>query len=105
MALTSPLYLKSVPIFYGTLMFKIMNIIKKVCDFIALKIDYLIVRARMRNINKKLGGGERIINYPYVVAGYKNILMQEPSSIGPGATIYTTKAKLIIKNTSLPGPT
>ena len=53
-----------------------MNIIKKICDFIALRVEYLIVSAKMRNINKKLGGGQRIITYPYIVAGHKNILME-----------------------------
>ena len=81
-----------------------MNIIKKICDFIALRVDYLIVSAKMRNINKKLGGGQRIITYPYIVAGHKNILMEEPSSMGPGATIYTTEAKLIIKKHFIAGP-
>ena len=82
----------------------IKNVIKIICDFIALKIEYLIVSAKMRDMNKKLGGGHRIITYPYVVDGYKNIIMEEPSSIGPGATIYTTEAKLIIKKHFIAGP-
>lgn len=81
-----------------------MNIIKVICDFVALKIEYLIASAKMRDINKKIGGGHRIITYPYVVAGSKNILMEEPSSMGPGATIYTTEAKLIIKKHFIAGP-
>ncbi len=49
-----------------------------------------------------MGGGN--IAYPFVIAGAKNITMHKHSSIGPGSTIYTTGAKLIIKQHVITGP-
>lgn len=56
------------------------------------------------NINKYLGGGCRKIDFPYVIAGSRNIVMDNNVTIGPGATIYTTGAKLIIKHHVVIGP-
>ena len=48
-------------------------------------------------INSKIcfSGG---VNYPYIIAGVENICIGENVYIGPNATIYTTRAKLIIKD-------
>ena len=37
-------------------------------------------------INKQLGGGVRKIDYPYTIAGVKNICMENNVTIGPGST-------------------
>lgn len=55
-------------------------------------------------INKMIGGGKKIIAYPYTISGVENILAEEPMSIGPNSTIYTTGAKLIIKAHFVSGP-
>lgn len=55
-------------------------------------------------INKLIGGGKRIIAPPYIIVGAKNIITEEPISIGPNSTIYTTRAKLIIKKHFIAGP-
>lgn len=55
-------------------------------------------------INKQLGGGVRKIDYPYTIAGAKNIYMENNVTIGPGATIYTTGAKLFFKHHIVIGP-
>ena len=55
-------------------------------------------------INKLLGGGYRKIYYPFIISGIENICMDNNVSIGPGATIYTTGAKCIIKHHVIVGP-
>lgn len=42
--------------------------------------------------------------YPFLVQGVENIQMAEDVNIGPGSTIYTTGAKLIIKQHVITGP-
>ena len=75
--------------------------------FIGLLISYLkkiYVFYKSKNINGLLGGGKRTIGYPYIIQGVNNIIMDEPVSIGPGSTIYTTGAKLIVKKHVITGP-
>ena len=55
-------------------------------------------------INKKLGGGVRLISWPYNVQGVDNIIAGEPVRIGPGSTIFTTRAKFILKDHVIIGP-
>lgn len=57
--------------------------------------------SRMR---KLLGGGNRSIQYPFNINGAENIVTDNNVSIGKGATIYTTRAKLIIKQHFIAGP-
>ena len=45
-----------------------------------------------------------MIAYPYTIRGANNILASEPINIGPNSTIYTTRAKLIIKSHFISGP-
>jgi acetyltransferase-like isoleucine patch superfamily enzyme len=82
-----------------------MNIIKYFCGFLFSHIDRLSIYYKTQKLKKVLGGGgKRNINYPFIVAGAENIQMAENVSIGPGATIYTTGAKLIIKQHVISGP-
>lgn len=79
----------------------------KIIYFLGQIVDILF---RLHNshkihvINKLLGGGKRVIAYPYIIRGTQNIIAEEPISIGPNATIYTTRAKLIIKKHFISGP-
>lgn len=57
-----------------------------------------------RRYNRLLGGGTRIIQYPFHIEGIKNIETSENINIGPGATIYSTGAKLMIKQHFVSGP-
>ena len=80
---------------------------KKLYYFIGLLISYLrkfFLFYKSKEINGILGGGRRRIAYPYIIEGVHNIIMDEPVSIGPGSTIYTTGAKLIIKKHVITGP-
>ena len=44
------------------------------------------------------------IAWPYVIKGAENFVFSDNVSIGPGATIYSTAAKLIIKEHVIIGP-
>ena len=56
------------------------------------------------NINKLIGGGKRVVIYLFNIAGVENIKMDENVSIGANSTIFTTRAKLIIKQHFVSGP-
>ena len=55
-------------------------------------------------VKKKLGGGARTVLWPYRIVGIENIKMSDYVSIGPGSTIYSTRAKLIIQEHVTIGP-
>lgn len=57
-----------------------------------------------KRITKALGGGNRIIQYPFHIEGIQNIIASEHINIRTGATIYTTGAKLYIKKHFMAGP-
>ncbi len=57
-----------------------------------------------RRITKQLGGGKRIIQYPFLIEGIQNIVASENINIGAGSTIFTTNAKLLIKSHFVSGP-
>lgn len=79
----------------------------KLYYFIGLLVSYLrktYVCYKSKEINDLLGGGKRRIVYPYIIEGVNNIIMDEPVSIGPGSTIYTTGAKLVVKKHVITGP-
>ena len=52
----------------------------------------------------RAGGGKSGIAWPYVIRGVENFVFSDNVSIGPGATIYSTAAKLIIKEHVIIGP-
>ena len=56
------------------------------------------------DIVSKLGGGKIFVYQPFKIAGEKNITIHSPASIGPGSTLYTTGAKLIIGSHFIAGP-
>lgn len=69
-----------------------------------LKLQDILRRARELEMKRCLGGGKKLIQYPYLICGIENIEMAENVSIGPGATIYTTGAKLIFHEHVVAGP-
>lgn len=72
--------------------------------FVVDKLYGAYVAYKTDIVSRSLGGGRRVIGYPCKILGLKNIVMEEPVSIGPGATIYTTGAKLYIKKHVITGP-
>lgn len=76
----------------------------KTVGYIAYKIESLSTAYKIQKTKKQLGGGKRIIAQPNIISGIKNIIMEEPVSIGLGATIYAAGAKLIIKKHVITGP-
>ncbi|EOA59136.1 hypothetical protein HMPREF1214_01637 [Bacteroides sp. HPS0048] len=75
-----------------------MNMILKIIGFVLSKLYGLMCQYNTLIINGMIGGGKRMIAYPYTIRGANNILASEPINIGPNSTIYTTRAKLIIKS-------
>ena len=76
----------------------------KTIGFFAYKLESCSTAYKIQKNKKLLGGGKRIIAQPNIISGIKNIIMEEPVSIGPGATIYAAGAKLIIKKHVITGP-
>lgn len=81
-----------------------MTPILKVVGWFLSKCEYIYSVYKLKNINVLLGKGERFVGYPYNIRGVENIIADEPMSIGPNSTIYTTRAKLIIKSHFIAGP-
>ena len=82
-------------------------IIKKTCYLLGClfyPFSILIEFYKRNKISRILGGGNRKIGTPYIIDGIQNIIMDENVYIGPGSTIYTTEAKLIIKHHVVVGP-
>jgi len=65
---------------------------------------YQSYKAKSLKYNRLYGSNDSIIQYPYTVAGAENIYIGNRVSIGPGSTILTTDAKVIIKSHVLSGP-
>lgn len=76
----------------------------KTAGYIAYKIESLSTAYKIQRNKKLLGGGKRVIGEPNIINGIKNIIMEAPVNIGPGATIYAAGAKLIIKKHVITGP-
>lgn len=57
---------------------------------------------KSKEITELTRGGK--FDYPYKIAGAENIIVEECVSIGAGSLIFTTRAKLIIKQHFVSGP-
>ena len=53
---------------------------------------------------KEIGGGNKVIQYPYQISGIHNIECGDYVDIGKNAVIMTTRAKVIIKQHFVAGP-
>ena len=94
-------YLRSRYVLIGIIM---KSLIKYYIGFVCHLITSLSYYYKCQWLCKKLGGGKRNVAYPFIVSGVENIEMEDNVSIGPGATIYTSKAKLKIKEHVVSGP-
>lgn len=84
-----------------------MSIRSGIIYFIGALVNKLYACQRFynnRHLNKQLGGGRRIIQYPFLVEGLHNIVASDNINIGVGSTIFTTNAKLLIKSHFVSGP-
>ena len=71
------------------------------------KIHTLFAIASQMRLKRLLGecGSESVIAYPFTVSGnMSNLILGKDVSIGPGATLYTKYAKIIIGDKSFSGP-
>ena len=55
-------------------------------------------------MRKNLGGGKRSIAWPFIVIGVENFQFSENVGIGPGSTLYSARAKFIVKEHVIVGP-
>ena len=55
-------------------------------------------------MRKILGGGKRSIAWPFIVIGVENFQFSENVGIGPGSTLYSARAKFIVKEHVIVGP-
>ena len=81
-----------------------MNLLLKIFGKTIDKIRFIYSVYKSKNITEQLGGGKKFIGYPYNIRGVENIVSEEPISIGPNCTIYSTRAKVIIKAHFMSGP-
>lgn len=72
--------------------------------YLASKFYGLLARYNMLKINRLIGGGQRVVQYPFHISGESNIIAENNINIGAGSTIMTTRAKLIIKQHFVSGP-
>ena len=68
------------------------------------RICHAVDLYKMQKINKLLGGGERVVQYPFQISGAENICAGEHLNIGKNAVIMTKRAQLIIKEHFVSGP-
>ena len=57
-----------------------------------------------KKLSSKLGGKDRVIQYPFHISGVDNMTVGPSVNIGKNATIMTTRAELIIKGHFVAGP-
>ena len=78
-------------------------IVKKIFGYICNKIVTGAFYYKVQRV-LTLFGERRYIDYPFLIQGEENMEIAENVHIGPGATIYTTNAKLKIKQHVITGP-
>lgn len=80
-----------------------MNLAENIFGWLIDKARGRYARYKIHNISKLMDGWGNI-QYPFNIAGAKNIIVGESVTIEAGATIFTTRAKLIIKGHFVAGP-
>lgn len=82
------------------------KIIKKILGFIFEKCFMIFVSYMNSVVLEKVAkyGRNSAIVYPYNILGFNNIYIGDEVHIGAGSTLFSTRAKLIIKNHVIFGP-
>lgn len=83
------------------------RLIVKLLGGLLCKIHSVYSLAKWERLKKTLGecGRKSVVAYPFTTAGnMNNIFLGDDVSIGPGATLYTKYAKIIIGDKSFTGP-
>lgn len=81
-------------------MARVLNIL----GYVLSRLHNCRVRYESKKISLKLGGKDRIIQYPFHISGINNLEIGSSVNIGQGSMIMTTRAKLIIKGHFVSGP-
>lgn len=79
-----------------------MNILYKTLGKVLDRVYSFYGTYKSLKIKELTGGGK--FEYPFKIAGAENIIVGESVSIGAGSLIFTTRAKLIIKQHFVSGP-
>lgn len=83
---------------------KTINILVKIAGYLSVKLENARKRYNQQQINKLLGGGRRIVQYPFHITGVQNIVAEDFINIGINSTIMTSRARVIIKRHFISGP-
>ena len=81
-----------------------MSVIIPLLGSILSRLYGCLVRYENSKISSLLGGNDKIIQYPYIIRGIDNLFFGPSINIGSRATIFTTRARLIIKGHFVAGP-
>lgn len=82
------------------------NLIVRLVGYFLRKLNALFSEYQNKWIIKRLGkaGRNATIKFPFKIIGENNLYLEEGVNIGPGSTIYTTRAKIFIGKKSFSGP-
>lgn len=81
-----------------------MTLLIKALGYILVKLENIRKRYKQLNINCLLGGGRRVVQYPFHITGLHNIVADDNINIGVNATIMTSRAIVRIKKHFVSGP-
>lgn len=84
---------------------------KKIIGLLLYAIGFIVYNLKRtssyymnRRITRQLGGGKRIIQYPYRIAGVNNIQSGDNINIGKDSVLMCTMSKIVLKGHFVSGP-
>lgn len=81
-----------------------MAVFAKICGYLLTRLYNCRASYENDMLSLKLGGSDRIIQYPFHISGVSNMIVGPSVNIGQRAMIMTTRAKIIIKGHFVAGP-
>ncbi|MDR0231293.1 MAG: acetyltransferase [Dysgonamonadaceae bacterium] len=84
----------------------VKRIIIKILGYLLSKFQKILYSYKNTAILKRLGAGGKdvAIQYPFNINDAKNLFLEDGVNIGPGATIFATRAKIYIGKNTFSGP-
>lgn len=80
------------------------RVLTQVVGKLFAKVQSIVAEYNTQKMSRLLGGGKIRVQYPFTISGADNIVTGDSINIGIGATIFTKRAKLIIKGHFVSGP-
>lgn len=81
-----------------------MTLLFKALGYVLSRLHNCRSNFEGNKLTSKLGGGNRIVQYPFHISGVENIEAGPSINIGQRAMIMTTRAKFVIKGHFVSGP-